>query len=503
MNPTHCPATATTGDTRPVIETHSIGYIPRNERFGRPLNQFTLWFGSNLNITGMVTGAAAVVLTGTIVWTLVGLVVGQILGGVIMALHSAQGPKLGLPQMISSRAQFGVYGAMLPLVLAVLMYIGWAATSGVLAGQAIASLIGSTHAVGVIVFGAMTTVITIIGYRLIHMMGRISTVVGAVAFTYLCSRLLLDNDIAALLGPADFSLSKFLLAVSLSASFQITYGPYVADYSRYLPANTPTWKTFLTTLTGTVLGAQFAMTFGALAAAVAGPSFSDNEVGHVVSVGGAGVIAAALYTWIAFGKLTVNVLNVYGGFMSLVTTVTGFIGQREISRTTRVITVTAITTLSTIIAVFATQDFLSLFSTLLLILLTFFTPWSAINLVDFYCLSKERYDVPALSDANGRYGRWNKIAIITYFIGLLVQVPFLYTGLYDGPAAKLLGGTDISWIIGLIVPGAIYYVWSKAKPSIHPDRMILPDDPAVNGYDVGALAEDALKRIDTLANTTA
>ena len=36
-----------------------------------------------------------------------------------MALHGAQGPQLGLPQMISSRVQFGVYGAMIPIVAGV------------------------------------------------------------------------------------------------------------------------------------------------------------------------------------------------------------------------------------------------------------------------------------------------------------------------------------------------------------------------------------------------
>ncbi|MEJ7704262.1 MAG: cytosine permease [Geodermatophilaceae bacterium] len=50
--------------------------------------------------------------------------IGNIAGGIVMALHSAQGPRMGIPQMISSRAQFGVYGACLPLILVVLMYLG-------------------------------------------------------------------------------------------------------------------------------------------------------------------------------------------------------------------------------------------------------------------------------------------------------------------------------------------------------------------------------------------
>jgi purine-cytosine permease-like protein len=42
-----------------------------------------------------------------------------------MAGHSAQGPKLGIPQMIQSRAQFGYLGASVPLVVVMLMYVGF------------------------------------------------------------------------------------------------------------------------------------------------------------------------------------------------------------------------------------------------------------------------------------------------------------------------------------------------------------------------------------------
>ena len=90
-----------------LIETRSIDYIPQAERHGRLFSQFTLWFGCNLQITAIVTGALAVVLGGDVFWSLIGLLIGQIFGGVVMALHGAQGPKLGMPQMISSRVQLG------------------------------------------------------------------------------------------------------------------------------------------------------------------------------------------------------------------------------------------------------------------------------------------------------------------------------------------------------------------------------------------------------------
>ncbi|HIB5929277.1 TPA: cytosine permease, partial [Klebsiella pneumoniae] len=40
-----------------MSERRSIDYIPESERHGHPFSQFTLWFGGNLQITAIVTGA--------------------------------------------------------------------------------------------------------------------------------------------------------------------------------------------------------------------------------------------------------------------------------------------------------------------------------------------------------------------------------------------------------------------------------------------------------------
>ena len=89
------------------VERRTIDVIPPEERHGTPLSQFTLWMGANLQITAIVDGALAVVFGADALWAIIGLLIGNLLGGIVMALHSAQGPRLGLPQMISSRAQFG------------------------------------------------------------------------------------------------------------------------------------------------------------------------------------------------------------------------------------------------------------------------------------------------------------------------------------------------------------------------------------------------------------
>src|SRR5690349_7006880 len=105
------------------VERRSIEHIPASERGGSPSSLFTVWFGANMQVTAVVTGALGVVLGLPLPWAIVALVIGNLVGGVFMALHSAQGPRLGIPQMIQSRAQFGFHGAILPLVLVLLMYL--------------------------------------------------------------------------------------------------------------------------------------------------------------------------------------------------------------------------------------------------------------------------------------------------------------------------------------------------------------------------------------------
>ncbi|MGW6401872.1 purine-cytosine permease family protein [Streptomyces sp. NPDC055134] len=455
-----------------LVERRSIDVVPDEERHGTAFSQFTLWLGANLQITAVVTGALAVVFGGDVVWSLVGLVVGNLLGGAVMALHSAQGPRLGLPQMIQSRAQFGVRGAVVPLLLVILMYVGFFASGSVLAGQAVGELTHTGDTTGIVVFALVTGAMATVGYRVIHALGRVASVVCAVAFVYLGIRLLDRVDLSALLHDAHFDAPMFLLAISLSASWQLAFGPYVADYSRYLPRTTSAKSTFWWTLSGSAIGSQWSMTFGVLVAATAGAEFLDNQVSYVVGVGGAGIIASFLYFVIALGKLTINVLNTYGGFMSMVTSVSGFRGQKVLSQRARAVYIALIMIAGTAVALVGKDSFLSSFKDFLLFLLTFFTPWSAINLVDYYLISKERYDIPALSDPHGRYGAWRWDALTVYAVGLLAQLPFLATHFYTGPLVGPLGGADVSWIVGLVVPAVLYWAVARRNTAHIPERTL-------------------------------
>ena len=199
------------------------------------------------------------------------------------------------------------------------------------------------------------------------------------------------------------------------------------------------------------------MVLGVRAAATAAGQFAGREVAYIVGLGGTGTMAALLYFSIAFGKVTISTLNSYGSFMCIATVVSGFRGSVEITRRQRAVAVVLIVGMATAVALLGQHSFLSAFKSFILFLLAFFTPWSAVNLVDYYCISRERYDVPALSDPDGRYGRWNLPGILVYAFGVWCRCLHLDKLFQLRPMVERLERVDISWIIGLVVPAVLYY----------------------------------------------
>jgi NCS1 family nucleobase:cation symporter-1 len=144
---------------------------------------------------------------------------------------------MGIPQMIQSRAQFGSLGALLVVVIAGVMYIGFFASNIVLAGKSLHGVVDSVPVpVGIVIGAFGSGIIGIIGYRFIHVLNRIGTwVLGigiVVGFGYIFTHMQTDDFLTR----GGRNLSGWLATVSLAALWQIAFAPYVSDYSRYLPA---------------------------------------------------------------------------------------------------------------------------------------------------------------------------------------------------------------------------------------------------------------------------
>ena len=161
----------------PLIEHHTVDYVPLAERHGKARDLFTLWFSTNIAPLPIVTGAmVAQVFHLNLAWGLLAIVLGHSLGGIVIALASAQGPRMGIPQMVQSRGQFGRYGALLIVFFAALIYIGFFISNIVLAGKSIVGIVPSVPVPASILIGALSaTAIGVIGYRFIHTLNRIGT----------------------------------------------------------------------------------------------------------------------------------------------------------------------------------------------------------------------------------------------------------------------------------------------------------------------------------------
>src|SRR5260221_14467923 len=105
---TTAPSPARNEQLRKYVETHHIDHIPTNVRHGKPWQQFAFLWGTNVNVFNLVLGGIAASFFGlTFWWSLIAIAVGTLIGVLLIALLATQGPKLGGPQTIQSRGQFG------------------------------------------------------------------------------------------------------------------------------------------------------------------------------------------------------------------------------------------------------------------------------------------------------------------------------------------------------------------------------------------------------------
>jgi len=452
------------------LELRTIQPIALDQRHGRARDLFTVWFGSNIQLLTIATGGLAVtVFKLPLVAAVIALLVGNAVGAVFMALHAAQGPTLGVPQMVQTRGQFGSIGALLVVGIVIVMYVGFLSSNIVLGAEALTSLVpGWTDTPGMVLVGVIGVVATIYGHDLIHAYSRVmSYVAGGVLLLATFWIIRVHGLPADLLTRNAVSTAGFLGTVSVAALWQISYAPYVSDYSRYMPAETGASPAFWASYWGSTLGSLLPMILGA----VVGLAVPDGGVVHGLTVLTSGITPLVLIVF-SVGIAASNAMNLYCGALSTMT-----FGQTVFPRWSpgpraRVIVALILFALALAGAILSKDAFIANYEDFILLLLYVLVPWTAINLVDYYLLRHGEYDVDSffLQDG-GIYGRVNGPAVACYVLGILVQLPFVACALYTGPVAKAMGGIDLSWIVGLGVTSPVYYWLAKraqAREALRP-----------------------------------
>ncbi|WP_265567608.1 purine-cytosine permease family protein [Streptomyces hygroscopicus] len=445
------------------LEIRSIDYVPLDERHGKLWHLGPLWFMSNAQIATLAVGLISITGGGNLVWSLVAIVAGTVVGTFFMAFHSAQGPQLGLPQMIQSRPQFGYVGALLVWLFAYVQYAGFNVFNTILAGDALHTTLHGSVELWVVLVTVAALLIALVGYDVIHRAERVLTYTFLVVFGVFTVGVLVNLHYP----PGSFDLggfkwTPFLAQFGVVAGYQISWAIYVSDYSRYLPPDVTVRKTFYWTYFGSALGGIWLMVLGTLLAAWAGKDFdtirSIKDAGDTV-FGGFGAI---VLLFAALGLVSVTALNMYGGSLTLISAIDSFRRVRP-TLAVRLVTIGLTAALSLAGALAATSHFLQNFNNFLLLVLYLFIPWTSVNLMDYYVVRRGHYAIAEIFNPRGIYGRWGPHGIIAYLVGFAVMVPFFSVdNLYVGPAAKALGGADISLFVGLPVAALLYWLLTRS-----------------------------------------
>lgn len=446
---------------RGIVESRSIDYVPWKERHGKVWHQGPFWFASNFVLFTLTIGFTGPLAGLGFGWSAVAIVSGVAITTFFGAFHANQGPGMGIPQMIQSRAQFGTRGVIVALLPALMIYIGYNVFNVAIATQGFKAVGGTGPDLAwYIGFVVLQALIAVVGYDMIHVVQRWLTYLLIAAFTVLSVGSVIVLGGAHVLRMGHFGAVGFFSQFVASAGFELSFAIYVSDYSRYLPADVRPAPMVLWTAAGAALSAIWLMLLGALFAQYLPHGATVTSVlsaGNLVAPGFGSVVMVLS----SIALLTIAALNTYGATLVSITALDGFSSFKP-SRTTRV-RGTVLVSLSTLfLVVIIPGHYQGILDVLLTLILYFLIPWSAINLVDYYFVRHGRYAVNDIFNPDGIYGRWAWRGLTAYLIGFLAMTPFFVLPFYTGIGARALGGIDISFFFGVVVSGLLYYLLARS-----------------------------------------
>lgn len=442
------------------IETRSIDYVPEAERHGKVSAQGPFWFLGNFQFFTIAIGFIGPGMGLGLGPTALASVLGILFGTLFMAFHASQGPDLGLPQMIQSRPQFGYRGVIIPLLGTLFTFVGFNVVDTVLISQGLNHLFGWNITIMSLTLGIVAAAIAIFGHDWLHIIFRALFWVSLPLYLIISGAILLGHVAPKVVPHTYFSWSAFAAQFAACAAYNITYAPYVSDYTRYLPRgrgrSALVWNVYIgasaSAIWLTILGAWLATYFGASDGMVATSTAGNAVLPHL----------GTLTVLVSVAALTATMgLNAYSGMLTLVTAIDCF-ANIPFSRGVRVAGVLTLALVWLAISLSLNANAIDALYDALSVMLYLLVPWTAVNLMDYFFVRKGRYAIKDFFSAQGIYGAWSWRGLLAYAIGFLASIPFFnISGMFEGPVARALGGVDISWLPGLVVSGLVYYLLTR------------------------------------------
>jgi NCS1 family nucleobase:cation symporter-1 len=483
---------------RGPIERHSIDFIPESERHGTVRQQGVFWFLSNTQSLSVAVGFLGPALGLSILWTVVATLLGTLFGTTFMALHASQGPHLGLPQMLQSRAQFGYRGVVVPLLAPIFGNIAYPILDTVILDVGLHSIFGLNEVLVAVVTGVVAVVLAVYGYNWLHRAFRLFFWISLPFWAVLSIAILAGHAgghvTATHLG---FVFVPFATQFSYAASINLSYAPEVSDYSRYLPRRTPFRQVIAAVHVGAstplvwlaALGAWLAVSLGATDA-LTGMDHSGNAIfGHF---GDALVTVSSIVLVLTVG------LCYYSASLETLTAAesAGLISRGRTERTRLRAGITIVIAVIAGAIAIPLHNVNATVNNLVLIVFYVLIPWTSVNLFDYFFVRRGRYAITHLDRPDGVYGAWGWRGIVAYVVGLASIIPFVNLTFWQGPAVSALNGIDLSWVTGIVVSTAVYFAVTRSLDLSRDEAAIAESNAELREL---GLAEQATRTADPAA----
>src|SRR5579863_6489424 len=306
------------------IEVHSIDWIPDTERHGKTWQQAMLWFLGNFQYFTIPIGFVGPALGLSLGWSILAGALGIWFGTLFMAFHATQGPVFGLPQMIQTRAQMGYRGVVVALFAVLFTYMAFNVADQVLMSTGLHGAFGWNARLVAAGTAVLAALLAIFGYDWVHRVFRFLLVISFPCYAIISVAILIGH--AGGHGshhPAGFLFAAFMAQFSVAAAYNITYAPYVSDYSRYMPRKTSPRGIVAAVFFGASGSAVWLIALGAWLATRLG--VTDGLVGLQL-VGDK--VAAPLGSVTAFLSATALLatmgMNAYGAMLTVLTGIDAF-----------------------------------------------------------------------------------------------------------------------------------------------------------------------------------
>jgi purine-cytosine permease-like protein len=455
------------------IETRGIDMIPDVERKSKPYELFTVFFGPQFGYGNMLFGALAIAF-GLGWWAAFSAItIGSLAGSLVFLAVTPISPRTGTNTQVSSGGAFGVRGRLLGSGITWFIAMGFFVILVFTSGDALiftfnrwfgtsTGLGALSIAMGVII--VFTCIAAVLGHRTLERSDRLLTVVSIVVgigvFAAFAPKFHAVAGGHYLLG--SFWPTWFLSATT-AASLPISWGPFVGDYGRYIPADASPRVVGTYGFLGIFLGCWLAMVAAAFAATAFVPQ-AFNFVQGITDTSPAWFVLPMLLILGLASNVASAAMSLYNAALDLGSWPVFFRMQRwHIA-----VGLSAVVLGLTYLFVVAT-NFITNVESFVTIMIVTATPWMVITGLH-YLLNKGRYAAVdlhafAIPGARGRYwylGGINPVAFVAWAIGVALGLMFSTTTLFTGVLESSVQGVDLSWLMAALGGGIAYLIGTYA-----------------------------------------